>query len=249
MFFGIGLSYLFAIFFAVHALRTGRQIYWLMILFFFPIVGSVVYFIVEFMPEMRVGAKVNKVTAVAGRALDPSRDLRVARDALEMTPTAQNRIALARALMTADQPAEAAVQFEECLTGPFANDSEIAYLAAQAHLASNQPQRALELLRQIRNRDPNFRQELLAVSMGQALRATGDSTAAGVELRQASERFGGIESRGEYAIWAAENGDPETARQLQRDLQKSYANWSGQTRAMHKPLMKRVDAAVGAVAS
>jgi hypothetical protein len=249
VFFGIGLSYLFAIFFAVHALRTGRQIYWLMILFIFPIVGSVVYFIVEFMPEMRVGASVNKVTSVAGRALDPTRDLRQARDALDMTPTAQNRMLLARALMNADQPAEAAAQFEECLKGPFASDPEIAYLAAQAHLASNQPARALELLLQIRSRDANFRQELLAVKIGQALLATGDNAAAGVELRQASERFGGIESRGEYAIWAANNGDPETARQLQRDLQKSYANWSGQTRAMHKPLMKRVDAAVGAVAS
>ena len=207
------------------------------------------YFIVEFMPGMRVGATVGKATAVAGRALDPSRDLRLAREALDMTPTAQNRMLLARALMNSGQPAEAATEFEECLKGPFASDPEIAFLAAQAHLASNQPVRALELLQQIRNRDPNFRQELLAVAMGQALTATGDTAAAGLELRQASERFGGIESRGEYAIWAAQNGDPETARQLQRELQKSYANWSGQTRAMHKPLMKRVDAAVGAVVS
>jgi hypothetical protein len=55
VFYGLGLSTLFAIFFAVHALRTGRPIFWLMILFFFPFLGSVVYFIVEFLPEMRVG--------------------------------------------------------------------------------------------------------------------------------------------------------------------------------------------------
>ncbi len=249
MFYGLGLSTLFAIFFAVHALRTGRPIFWLMILLFFPFLGSVVYFIVEFLPEMRVGARVTQVTAVAGRALDPSRELREARQALDMTPTAQNRMRLARALMNAGQPAEAAAEFEECLKGPFANDPEIAFLAAQAHLTSNQPVRALELLQQIRNRDPNFRQELLAVAMGQALTANGEKAAAGLELRQASERFGGIESRGEYAIWAAQNGDPETARQLQRELQKSYSNWSGQTRAMHKPLMKRVEAAVGPLAS
>ena len=249
MFYGLGLSTLFAIFFAVHALRTGRQIFWLMILFFFPFLGSVVYFIVEFLPEMRVGSRVSQVTSVAGRALDPSRDLREARQALDMTPTAQNRMRLARALMNAGQPAEAAAEFEECLRGPFANDPEINFLAAQAELASNQPVRALGLLQQIRSRDGNFRQESVAVAMGQALTAHGDNAAAGAELRQASEQFGGIESRGEYAIWAAKNGDPETARQLQRELQKSYANWNGQTRAMHKPLMKRVDDAVGTVTS
>jgi hypothetical protein len=249
VFYGLGLSTLFAIFFAVHALRTGRPIFWLMILFFFPVLGSVVYFIVEFLPEMRVGTRVSKVTAVAGRALDPTRELRDAREALDMTPTAQNRILLARALMNSGQPAEAAVQFEECLNGPFANDSEIGFLAAEAHLASGQAARALELLQLIRNRDPNFRQELMAVAMGRALAANGDNAAAGLELRQASERFGGIESRGEYAIWAAQNGDTETARQLKIELQKSYANWSGQTRAMHKPLMKRVEAAVGPLAS
>ena len=249
MFFGLGLSTLFAIFFAVHALRTGRQIYWLIILFLFPYLGSIVYFIVEFLPEMRVGTRVNKMTSVAGRALDPTRDLREAREALDMTPTAQNRMLLARALMNAGQPAEAAAQFEECLKGPFASDPEIGFLAAQAHLASNEPVRALDILLQIRNRDKHFRQESMAVAIGQALAWNGDSAAAGVELRQASEQFGGIESRGEYAIWAAQNGDPETARQLQRDLQKSYSNWSSQTRAMHKSLMKRVEAAVGAVAS
>jgi hypothetical protein len=244
VFFGLGIDILVAIFFAVHCVRTGRQLFWLFILFAFPLLGSVVYFIVEFLPDLRMGSKVSQVTTVASRVLDPSRELRDARAALDMTPTAQNRMRLAHALMASGQPQEAAAEFEECLKGPFANDSEIAFAAAQAHLASNQPARALVLLREIRGRDAHFRIESMAVLMGRALMEQGDQEAAGIELRAASERFGGIESRGEYAIWAAQNGDLETARRLQTELQKSYANWSGQTRQMHRPLMKRVEAAL-----
>mgnify|MGYP002140441361 CR=1 FL=1 len=42
--FGVGLHILAAIFFAIHAVRRGRELYWLLILFMFPLFGSVVYF-------------------------------------------------------------------------------------------------------------------------------------------------------------------------------------------------------------
>ena len=35
--FGIGLHVLVAIFFAVHAVKRGRELYWLLILFMFPL--------------------------------------------------------------------------------------------------------------------------------------------------------------------------------------------------------------------
>lgn len=41
-FVGLGLHFLVAIYFAVHALRSGQGLYWLFILFSFPILGSVV---------------------------------------------------------------------------------------------------------------------------------------------------------------------------------------------------------------
>jgi hypothetical protein len=40
---GLGLHLLIALFFAVHAVRSGQQLFWLFILFSFPLLGSVVY--------------------------------------------------------------------------------------------------------------------------------------------------------------------------------------------------------------
>ena len=42
---GLGLHFLIAIFFAIHAVRNRRQLYWLLILFSFPLLGSLAYFV------------------------------------------------------------------------------------------------------------------------------------------------------------------------------------------------------------
>lgn len=244
MFFGIGLHIIVAIFFAIHCLRTGRQIFWLFILFSFPLLGSVVYFIVEYLPDLRVGNHVSRATTVAARALDPTRNLREARRALDLTPTAQNRLNLAHALLESGETAEACEQFDLCLSGPFANDPEIRFAAAKAKLRNGNAGEAAELLYGIRRENADFRGEALAVVLAQVLMAEGKTADAGEELRNAENRFGGIEVRAEYAIWAAQSGDLATAHRLREELEKSWSQWSSHSRSMNRPLIKRVDEAI-----
>ena len=95
--FGVGLHVLVALFFAIHVIRSGQQMYWLMILFLFPGLGSIVYFFAVYLPNSRLDHGARKAVAAAGRALDPGRELRAARDAFDYTPTAQNQMRLAAA--------------------------------------------------------------------------------------------------------------------------------------------------------
>jgi hypothetical protein len=187
VFFGIGLHVLVAIYFAVHCVRTGRQLFWLFILFSFPLLGSLVYFIVEYLPDLRVGSKVNQVGTVAAKVLDPNRELREAEIALELTPTAQNRLRLANAYQAAGRHQEAAAQYELCLQGPFANDPDIGLATARARLQIGDSAGALVLLKEIRTRQPAFRGETMAIEIARALQAQGDRLAAGEELRIAEE--------------------------------------------------------------
>src|ERR1700736_6881569 len=73
---GLGLHILVALFFAVHAVRSGQQMYWLMILFSFPLFGSIVYFLVIYLPNSRLEYGARKAVAAAARSLDPTRELR-----------------------------------------------------------------------------------------------------------------------------------------------------------------------------
>ena len=58
-FMGLGLHVIVALFFSIHAMRSGQQMYWLIILFSFPLLGSLVYFVAIYLPSSRleVGAK------------------------------------------------------------------------------------------------------------------------------------------------------------------------------------------------
>jgi len=51
--FGISLYVIIAVFFAVHAVRSQQNMYWLLILFLFPGLGSAVYFFVIYLPSLR----------------------------------------------------------------------------------------------------------------------------------------------------------------------------------------------------
>ena len=92
-FVGLGLHFLVAIFFAVHVLKTGRQMYWLIILFSFPLLASLVYFVVEFLPASKVERGLRKATKVAINISDPGRELNDATEAFDLTPTPAYRAA------------------------------------------------------------------------------------------------------------------------------------------------------------
>ena len=57
---GLGLYFLLAVLCAVHVVRSGQPMYWLMILFALPILGSVVYLFAVYLPN-------SSLQRVAGR--------------------------------------------------------------------------------------------------------------------------------------------------------------------------------------
>lgn len=244
---GLGLHIIIALFFAVHALKTGRQMYWLIILFSFPLLGSLVYFFAEYLPSSKVERGVRQVSNKAVQLLDPSRELREARKAFDLTPTVQNRMHLAAALDGAGEFHEAVEQFDACLNGPFANDPEVCFGAAKAKLHVNQPQQSIQLLQDIRAKQKEFRPEQLSILLAQAHAANKDEMSARTEFVHAINAFGSAESRAQYALWAANVGDLQTAKNLRAILEKDWQHWNKHTRSIHKALFDALDAAIAAV--
>jgi len=241
-FLGLGLHTIIAIFFAIHVLRNGRELYWLLILFMFPLLGSIVYFIVIYLPEFRQGSGMRALSSAA-LSLDPGRELRAARAALDLTPTVQNRIRLADALIASGDAAGGLEQYDLSLAGPFAKDPEIRLGAARAKLAHGQAQATQALLESIRQDRPEFRIEEVSLMLARALAAQGQDAAAREQFEWVTTRFGGVEARVEYAIWAKTQGDEVTAQRLYRDLDESMRHWSRQTRALNRPIVARLEAA------
>lgn len=240
---GLGLHVIIALFFAVHVIRTGQQMYWLIILFSFPLLGSVVYFLAIYLPNSRLQRGARQMVSAAAKTLDPTRELREAREAFDYTPTAQNQMRLASALLESGQAEEAAVNFEACLKGPFSNDPEMRLGAARAFYACQRFGEAISHLESIRKTDAGFRAEEVSLLLAKTLGAADRRREARAEFEQAVERFGSFESRAEYAIWAATTGERELAARLQIDIQRSMERWNRHTRDLNMPLLRRLNAA------
>jgi hypothetical protein len=246
-FLGIGLHVLVAIFFAVHAIRSRQQMYWLMILFMFPLLGSVVYFFGVYLPNSRMEHGARKLVAGAAKALDPTRELREAQAAFDFTPTAQNQMRLAAAQLAAGDAQGAAASYEACLQGAFANDPDIRFGAASASLQCGRAAQALEHVERLRRDAPGFRPEQTSVLRARALAGTGRGDDARAEFESAVSRFGSFEARAEFAIWAATAREFQLAHRLQNELQGTMDRWNRHTHTMNLPLIRRLDAAFAQV--
>lgn len=121
----------------VHCIRSGRNSMWIMAIVFFPVLGSLVYVILEVRPGYTGGRTARAAKAAAVKALDPGRDERLARAALEMADTAANHVALGDALAAQERWSEAVSS---------RIDRAIRFKLAKACFEAGRPARARELV-------------------------------------------------------------------------------------------------------
>jgi hypothetical protein len=241
--FGIGLHVIFAIFFAVHAVRTRQQMYWLFILFAFPGLGSLVYFFAIFLPNSRLERGAMQVVSKAAKVINPLGEVRDAREAFDHAPTAQNQMRLAAALLEAGDAEGAAGEYLKCLNGPFASDPDIRFGAARALIESKRFAEGLLQLDSLRRERPNFRLEAISLLFARAHAGSGNDSAARAEFEHALSAHGSFEVQAEYAIWSWSRGDLETGARLDAELQKTMSRWTSATRSLNADIIRRLNAA------
>lgn len=247
-FIGVGLHFLIALFFAVHAVRTRRELYWLILLFSFPLLGSLVYFLAIYLPQSRLDRGIAQAGKVVLNKLDPQRGVREAQQAFDLTPTAHNQTRLAGAMLEAGMFAEAVAQYRSCLTGPFAANPDIRLAAARALLANGQGQKAEAMLQALRQSHRQFRPELVGLVLAQSLAQAGKHPEAGAAFADLVEHFPSLESRTEYTIWALAQKQQLVADVQLKELNHSRKHMNKYARSLNADLFKRLDAAVQAQA-
>jgi hypothetical protein len=142
----IGVSILIQILCAVHCVRNGRNGMWLTVIIFLSVPGCLAYAFFEVLPGLSGRREVRAAKSAAIRKLDPQRDVRAARDALELAETAANRIALGDALFESGAFAQASLHYREALTRTAAEDRPTQLKLARAELEGGNAREALALL-------------------------------------------------------------------------------------------------------
>jgi hypothetical protein len=240
------LNYAVAIFFAVHAVRSGRQMYWILILIIAPFIGSLVYFFAEYLPEMRHSTTTRKSVRVVSALVDPNRELRDARLSFERTPTVDNRSRLAEALLARGDYEEAIEQFQACASGPYAKDVKFRRGLARAQLAAGHHAAAASTLESLIADAPRDAGSDAALWLAQALTQV-DQTRALAAFEQAIHAHDTTETQAAYGIFLAGLGRDAQARPLLEGVLHNARVGTASSRELNRESIDKARAALKAV--
>lgn len=244
---GIGLHFIAAIYFAVHAIRSGQSLYWLLLLFSFPMLGSLVYFVAIYLPEVRHSRGARQMVRSAKQFIDPGKDMRTARAELARTPTVQNRVRLGMELLEAGQAEEARTLLEQAASSPLGDDPYILTGLARARVESGHPALAVETLEDLFARHPDVRrkpeQTLLYAQALAEIRSPGARAA----FERAVECGNDAAARCLYAEWLLaqpDAADREKSRSLFASVLEDARHWSRHARSHNAVWLERSNAAM-----
>jgi hypothetical protein len=220
------LSLLFSILLAVHVVRTGREMYWLMIILMFQPLGGVVYAIVHVLPDIFGGSTARRITKAARESLDPTREYREAKAACDDTPTVRNQSRLAAAAVELGKFEEAEELYAQAAQGIHAEDPALLLGRAQALLELNRAAEALAVLDHL-GQDSDARTPSTAVALGRAYEALGRVGEADTAYQWASQRMPGFEGLARYAAFMARHGRKDEAREALAEMDKRLTKLRG----------------------
>lgn len=245
--FGISLHVIIALFFAVHAVRTHQNMYWLLILFLFPGIGSLVYFFAIYLPSLRESRGARAATRAISQLVDPNRAVREARTDFDGAPTVAHRIRLAAALLDAGDAAEALTHYQAAANGPFASDPALLEGLARAQFATGDAAATKATLEQLFAVQSFARQQPEPVLLyARALAAIGaPDVRTAFEAALACARDAA--PRCLYADWlAAQPGEADRARarELYADIVHDAKHWPRHAREHNSEWLQRAQSAL-----
>lgn len=231
---GLGLHVVVALCFAVHAVRSGQDRYWLMILFMFPLLGSVVYAFAIWLPEQRHSRHGRALAGNVRRMLDPGRELREAQDAFDASATTDHRLRLADALLGAGRAGDALPLYRAALSGVHREDPHIQVKLAHALLEAGEPAQARQALDELIARHPQFRSPEGHLTYARAVAAQGDKVKAKEEFEALVGYSSGFEAHVRYVECLLGWGERDRARELCAQAQTKAQRLPAYARKMHK---------------
>jgi hypothetical protein len=226
------VSLVIQVFFAVHAYRRGKP-WWSLIIMVFPVVGVLVYLFAEFLPEMRARGTVNTVARNIAHKINPEAEVRRLQDQVELSPTVNNRMELARAYLRAGRTEEAVEVYRGCAQGVYADDPRLLFEMGAAYHAAGDYAAAREAVERLRRQQTFMKPEHLLLSARIAEDA-GDVETALADYQALSGRGAGEEPRCRYALLLKRLGREDEARAVFEQMLRHARLSSAQYRKSEK---------------
>ncbi len=200
--------------FAVHVVRTGREIYWIFIIIFLPAIGCLIYFLTQIMPELGQSRTLRTAGSGLAKAIDPQRELRRRKEELAVVDTIENRVKLAEECIAANMATDAIELLQPCLRGGNENDPNILLTLAQAQFSAAQYPAARETMEHLIAANPSFKSYDGHLLYARTLEALDLKERTLAEYEALAASYPGEEARVRYGMLLQRLGQKEKARQM-----------------------------------
>ena len=187
-------------FFVLHVFRTGRPYWWAVVITATPVVGCVVYYLIENFPRSREFRSARRVSAQVATAFVPHVELRRRLADLQLCPSVSNKVAAAEELMRCGMYHRAVCLYEEALRGIYATDPQLLMGLARAHVNNQTYEQSREVLERLGRIDARYRPEEVRLLNARALEGLGRAQEALQEYRQLCEVYVGLEAKCRYGL-------------------------------------------------
>jgi hypothetical protein len=184
--------------FIYHVFKTGRPAWWAFVILGAPVIGCIAYYFVEVFPGSREHVAANRATRGFARALNPDKELKRCLEAVEISPTVENKVALAQEWLRFGRAQEAVDLYRETRIGPHADDPYLALGLALAYAAAGDFGQARALAEELRAKHGKFRQNDVALLHARALEGLGQDTSALDEYERLAATAVGLEPKVRY---------------------------------------------------
>jgi len=206
-----GLLLLLQIGFVIHAVRTGREPYWVLIISLLPGIGCAAYFFTQILPEINQSHSANKVGNSLLKSVDPQRELRARKLELERADTVENRRKLAEECIAANLPEDAIELLEGCFRPGLEHDPYLLLELATAYFEADKFVKARETLELLIEKNPDFQSHDGHLLYARSLESTAATDQALEEYEAMAGTFPGEEARVRYGLLLKKLGRTEEA--------------------------------------
>jgi hypothetical protein len=209
------------IFFIIHAARTGRPYYWMMILLFVPLVGILAYIVFELLPGASNSPASRMAMRNAQRLVNPQGDYRKLAMDVENTPTVANKRALADECVRLGKLEEAERLYRDGMAGIHATDPALMLGIARVRFAQGDPTGTLRALDDLKEANPGFQSADAHMIYARSLEALSRDAEALGEYEALSHYFGGEEPKVRRALLLRKMGDAQAAQEAFAEIKRS----------------------------
>lgn len=198
---------------AYHVYTTRNKIYWYLVIFFLPVLGSIIYLITQVFTKKDVDKVQNEITAV----INPTKKTKDLEAKVQFSDTFQNRLDLADAYNEIHIYDKAISNYKEALKGMHTDDFYGNSQLIKAYYHLEEYQEVITYAQRIKDK-PSFEKSKAQFMYGLALSKTGAVTNAEEILKKIDQRYSNYEERFILASFFIEHDKKEQAKALLEEM-------------------------------